>query len=113
MSNLPPLPVPWDHCYIWNGPYGARKFTIAPHNGRPCDKAVLIFTEDQLKAFAEEAVRLEREACAVICDELQEHFAAYKDTALLNGDVELSNAASGEPRACEAIAAAIRARSER
>lgn len=56
------------------------------------------------------AIKHEREACAVICDELQEHYAGYKDTALLNGDVELSNASSGEPRACIAIAAAIRSR---
>lgn len=60
----------------------------------------------------QEAVRQEREACLTICAELHEHYSGYKDTALLNGDVELSNAASGEPRACEAIAAAIRARSE-
>lgn len=58
-----------------------------------------------------QAVLTEREACAVICDELRQHWTDYKDTALLNGDIELSNAASGEPRAAEAIAAAIRARS--
>lgn len=56
------------------------------------------------------AIKHEREACATICEELHEHYSGYKDTALLNGDVELSNAASGEPRACETIAAAIRAR---
>jgi hypothetical protein len=49
-----------------------------------------------------------QERAAVVCDELHEHYSGYKDTALLNGDVELSNAASGEPRACIAIAAAIR-----
>lgn len=92
MSNLPPLP---------KNPavFDPGRFGVA-------------FSPAQVLAYAEEAVRAEREACAVICDELQEHFAAYKDTALLNGDVELSNAASGEPRACEAIAAAIRARQE-
>jgi len=41
---------------------------------------------------------------ATICEELESHYSAYKDTALLNGDVDLSNAASGEPRACRAIA---------
>lgn len=61
-------------------------------------------------ALVEAAVAAEREACAVICDEMQAHYSAYKDTALLNGDVELSNAASGEPRAAEFIAQAIRAR---
>ena len=52
----------------------------------------------------------EREACATICDEMREFYSAYKDTALLNGDIDLSNAASGEPRACEYLASAIRAR---
>ena len=52
------------------------------------------------------------EMCAVVPDELGEHYSAIKDTALLNGDVELSNASSGEPRACIAIADAIRARKD-
>jgi hypothetical protein len=52
----------------------------------------------------------EREACAKVCDELCEHWGDYKDTALLNGDVDLSNAASGEPRAAARLATAIRAR---
>ena len=55
---------------------------------------------------------MEREACAEIADELGSNWSAYKDTALLNGDIELSNAASGEPRAAKAIAAAIRARGQ-
>lgn len=54
----------------------------------------------------------EREACATICDEMREFYSAYKDTALLNGDIDLSNAASGEPMACEYIASAIRARGQ-
>ena len=65
----------------------------------------------RVKAAVAEAVRREREACAALCDEMHEHYSAYKDTALLNGDVELSNAASGEPRACEFLAKTIRARS--
>ena len=52
----------------------------------------------------------EREACAAICDELESFWSAEKDVALLNGDVALSNASSGEPRAARAIAQAIRAR---
>ena len=52
----------------------------------------------------------EREACAAICDELESFWSAEKDAALLNGDVALSNATSGEPRAARAIADAIRAR---
>ena len=61
-------------------------------------------------AELEGALASEREACAVVCDEMAEHWAAYKDSALLNGDVDLSNAASGEPRAARAIAALIRGR---
>lgn len=56
------------------------------------------------RAMAEQA-----EADAKLCDELAEHYSAYKDTALLNGDIELSNAASGEPRAAQTIASIIRA----
>ena len=56
---------------------------------------------------------VEREACAAICDELESFWSAEKDVALLNGDVALSNASSGEPRAARAIAQAIRARGEK
>lgn len=72
---------------------------------------------DFLECFASVAYAAgqaaEREACAVICDELEQHWSDYKDTALLNGDVALSNAASGEPRAARTISAAIRARGRR
>jgi hypothetical protein len=61
-------------------------------------------------AVADKAAEREREACAKVCDELGEHWGDYKDTALLNGDVDLSNAASGEPRAAARLATAIRAR---
>ena len=54
----------------------------------------------------------ERDACAAICDELESFWSAEKDVALLNGDVALSNATSGEPRAARALAAAIRARGD-
>lgn len=57
-----------------------------------------------------EAMELEREACAKVCEEMAEHYADYKDTALLNGDIELSNAASGEPRAAITLARLIRER---
>jgi hypothetical protein len=67
---------------------------------------------DLLERFAALVAAHEREQCAKVCDELGEYWAGYKDTALLNGDIALSNAASGEPRAAEAIAKAIRARGE-
>ena len=63
---------------------------------------------DAAQAGIEVAVLAERERCAVICDEMGEHWCAYKDTAQLNGDIALSIAASGEPRAAEALAALIR-----
>jgi hypothetical protein len=65
-----------------------------------------------VERFAALVAAHEREQCAKVCDELGEYWAGYKDTALLNGDIALSNAASGEPRAAEAIAKAIRARGE-
>ncbi|UCV00277.1 hypothetical protein [Acidovorax radicis] len=65
----------------------------------------------ELERFAALVAAKEREACAQVCDEMRSHYSDYKDTALLNGDVELSNAASGEPRACEFLAKAMRARS--
>jgi hypothetical protein len=43
-----------------------------------------------------------------LCEEMETHYHDYAATALLNGDVELSNAASGEPRACRFIAERVR-----
>ena len=60
--------------------------------------------------FAQALLAVERQAVADICDELEQHWSEYKDAALLNGDVGLSNAASGEPRAARAIKAAVLAR---
>lgn len=60
--------------------------------------------------FAQALLAAERQAVADICDELEQHWSEYKDAALLNGDVGLSNAASGEPRAARAIKAAVLAR---
>ena len=57
--------------------------------------------------FAQALLAAERQAVADICDELEEHWSEYKDAAMLNGDVALSNAASGEPRAARAIKAAV------
>lgn len=62
-----------------------------------------------LEAAFNEVERRTIEKCAQVCDEMLVHYTDYKDTALLNGDIDLSNAASGEPRACEFLAEAIRA----
>lgn len=66
--------------------------------------------EKVVQEIQREAMELERDACAKVCDEMAQHWQDYKDTALLNGDVQLSNAASGEPRAANALAELIRAR---
>ena len=58
---LPPLPAPWDYCYIWIGPYGACKFSIAPHNGRQCDEAVSIYIESHMQSYATAAVLADRD----------------------------------------------------
>ena len=70
-------------------------------------------TIDRLQRLVGRAAAAEREECAAICDELESFWSAEKDVALLNGDVALSNASSGEPRAARAIAQAIRARGEK
>lgn len=62
-----------------------------------------LFTIDQLKARELEII----EACKAVCSELEEYYADYCNTALLNGDVALSVAASGEGRACRAVISAI------
>jgi len=71
------------------------------------------YRTDELLSFARAIEQEERQACANLCDELGQHWNDYKDTALLNGDVALSNAASGEPRAARAVKAAILARRQR
>lgn len=50
--------------------------------------------------------RAMRERVGTLCDELEQHWSDYKDTAIINGNVALSNAASGEPRAAREIKAA-------
>lgn len=63
--ELGPLPDPFDYCYEWDGPYGTRKFSVAPHNGRKPDRSVPIYRSDQLRAYAlaevQKAVLAERE----------------------------------------------------
>ena len=63
-----------------------------------------------VECFGGLVLAAERQAIADICDELEGHWSDYKDAALLNDDVALSNAASGEPRAARAIKEAVLAR---
>lgn len=87
---------------------------MAAYSGINTYKGSIEGYEENLLEFANriaaKAAAEENEACALICDEMQLHYRAYADTALLNGNVELSIASSGEPRACEFIANTIRAR---
>lgn len=73
-------------------------------------KEILPFVERFGELLAEQVAAEERQAIASICDELEAHWSDYKDAALLNDDVALSNAASGEPRAARAIKEAVLAR---
>lgn len=61
--------------------------------------------DDAWKAGERQAL----ERAALLCDEYGALMASEKDSALLVGKVDLSNAMSGEPRAAEFIARAIRA----
>jgi hypothetical protein len=85
MSNLPPMPE------------GEVKSCTGD---RWNEVAVEYFTADQMRAYAEEAVRLEREACleAVLWERLGDAPECAEDTAYNN--------------AIDHAAAAIRARSQ-
>lgn len=54
-ESLPPLPEPYDYYFVWSGPYGTRKFTPAPHNGREPDVTISVFTSVQMGDYAESA----------------------------------------------------------
>ena len=83
MSNLPPLPTP----DIWvREDFGLGDFTT--HIG---------YSEDQLRSYAEEAVRLALEAAAQVCE-------GKRGLAPPHTNVHDS--------ACDDCAAAIRARSQ-
>ncbi len=57
------LPQPFDYCFEWDGPYGTRSFSAAPHNGRPPDRCVPIFRTEQLLAHVDGLAReLEEQA---------------------------------------------------
>lgn len=60
----------------------------------------------------EAAYRMGLEDAAKLCDEYGDLMHAEKDSALLVGKVDLSNAMSGEPRAATFLAEAIRALKE-
>lgn len=66
MSELKPLPDPFDYCYEWDSPFGTvRKFSQAPHNGQGPDRSVTLFTADQMHAYALENRRAQPAAPSV------------------------------------------------
>lgn len=99
-----PEPVAWQHedgC----GSFISHevKKTHKPSGRWPHYYSRPLYDQAALKA----AVAAERERCATICDELESIWTALRDTALLNGDIALSNAHAGEPRAARLIKAQI------
>ena len=67
MSELKPLPDPFDYCYEWDSPFGTvRKFSQAPHNGQGPDRSVTLFTADQMHAYALENRRAQPAAPAIL-----------------------------------------------
>ena len=80
MGDLPPLPP-----YMY---------------GREVEKNERVWSEQCMRAYAEEAVKLEREACATLC------------ASLVTNDWDRSGSEEGAFNiGCEECAAAIRARS--
>ena len=84
---------------------------IAENSVPMSDYLAELLESDNRSALEAAKAQARRDAlmeAATVCDELESHYSAYKDTAMLNGDVGLSNAASGEPRAARFIAAELR-----
>lgn len=77
----------YSDCSIYNAP------AMRPE---PCDCGAI-------NRHREAIIKATLEAGITICKEMGEHWSAYKDTALLNGDIDLSLASSGEPRAAQFI----------
>jgi hypothetical protein len=46
------MPEPLDYCYEWDGPYGTRKFSAAPHNGMKPTRSVPLFSAEQMHDYA-------------------------------------------------------------
>lgn len=55
--ELPALPTPWDFAYVWNTPGGQhRSFSANHYNGSPCTSQAVLFTNDQMHAYARTAI---------------------------------------------------------
>jgi hypothetical protein len=48
------LPNAWDYAYEWDSPFGLRRsFDYQPYNGAKPDRHISLFTEDQLRDYAQ------------------------------------------------------------
>lgn len=81
--DLPPLPTPWEYVYEWqHTPFGIHRSFSANHwNGAACTRQVVVFTADQMRAYAKDhaaaAALAERERCAKLLERTgNDHCAA-------------------------------------
>jgi hypothetical protein len=81
-DTLPPLPSPWDYCYVWSNTYSGehRSFSANHYNGVACDTQVILFTADQMREYGK--------ACAALPAAQPEHaIQALNDSLLLDPDM--------------------------
>jgi len=100
------LPEPAGHYYEWDGAYGKRKFTTAPHNGRECDRAVAYYTEDQVRA-AIEADRKRRYEEAEVDTPTPEDMLSYAMYIAHERELRIGGHKHDEPNAIERFNAAV------
>jgi len=95
MSN--PLPEPWDYAYEWDGPYGCRKLSVAPWNGRGPDRSVPIFTADQLRAHAAAVTAAKDARIKVLEDALRGLVGAADDDSAERWEAAIDAARKAAP----------------
>lgn len=59
---------PDETVYVWDEPYGTRKFTPAQHNARDFDRAVNYVTIEKAEAHTAAKVREALEEAAKVCE---------------------------------------------
>ena len=58
------MPEPLDYCYEWDGPFGTRKFSAAPHNGMKPARSVPLFSAEQMHDYARACVLAATTECS-------------------------------------------------
>lgn len=90
----------------------SKHFYYSPDDTRSVRKPLPLFTADQMRAYAQEAARQERELCAKVCEALRDAHCAGTKLSPDKGDW-----CEHDDQCCEFVvgwndaAAAIRARS--